>query len=47
MLVPHVSHFSPSCSNLHLVLLIPSETLLTRFVNELAKNLALLLNCSM
>ena len=34
-LIPHVSYFSSSCPNLHLVLGIRSEILLTKFDNEL------------
>ena len=44
--IPHVSHFLSPCPNLHLILGIPSERLLTRF-DELAINLALSINCNM
>ena len=45
-LIPHVTHFLSTCPNLHLILSISSERLLARFDNELARNLALSINCN-
>ena len=46
-LIPYVSHFLSSYPNLHLILKIPSETLLTRFDKKLAINRALSIDCNM
>ena len=40
-------HLLSSCLCLHLILWISSARLLTRFDNDLAKNLALSINCNM
>ena len=42
-----VSHFLSLCPNSHLILWNPSESLLKRFDNERAINLALSINCNM
>ena len=46
-LIPHVPHLLSLSPDSHLILCIYSKLFLTKFDNELAMKLALLINCNM